>query len=99
MAKPLSELQKHLSPESLDRAREKAQQLSAAIRLAELRKAHNTTQQELADRMHISQASISQMESQGDMQISTLLRYIHALGGKVCIQVEIDGATTTLMQA
>jgi DNA-binding XRE family transcriptional regulator len=99
MAKPLSELQMHMEPATLERAHERAQQISAAIRLAALRKENNTTQKELAERMHISQASISQMESQGDMQISTLLRYIHALGGTINIQVEIGGQTTILMQA
>lgn len=97
MAKPMSELLKHMPPESIDRARERAQQMSAAIRLAEVRKQQHTTQKTLAERMNVSQASVSQMESQGDMQISTLLRYVHALGGKVSIQVEMPNGEQTLL--
>lgn len=97
MAKPMSELLKYMAPESIDRARERAQQMSAAIRLAEVRKQLHTTQKTLAERMNVSQASVSQMESQGDMQISTLLRYVHALGGKVSIQVELPNGEQTLL--
>lgn len=96
--KPLATLFEDMPPERVDQIRERAQQMSAAIRLAEVRKRHKTTQQFIAERMQVSQSSISQIESQGDMQLSTLLRYVHALGGKVSIQIEIDGEQTTLLQ-
>lgn len=96
--KPLATLFDDMPPERADRLRERAQQMAAAIRLAEVRKRHKATQQFMAERMQVSQSSISQIESQGDMQLSTLLRYVHALGGKVSIQIEIDGEQTVLVQ-
>ncbi len=46
----------------------KADQIQASIRLAELRKQQASTQSQLAKRMCVSQASISQLENQGDVQ-------------------------------
>lgn len=70
-----------------------ADQIYASIRLAELRKQQTMTQAQLAERMSISQASISQIENQGDVQVSTLLRYVRALGGKLRIEVDMpDGS-------
>lgn len=97
--KPLSALFDKLPPERADRIREQAQQTVAAIQLAELRKQQHATQKLMAERMQVSQSTISQIESQGDIQLSTLLRYVHALGGTVSIQVEIGGETTTLVRA
>lgn len=95
--KPLSTLLDKLPPERLVKIQAEADQISAAIRLAELRKKQQVTQTQLAERMHVSQASISQLESQGDVQLSTILRYVHALGGKLRIEVDMpDGSLTTL---
>lgn len=96
--KPLNTLFNDMSPERVERIHEQAQQMSAAMRLAEVRKRHKATQQFMAERMQVSQSSISQIESQGDMQLSTLLRYVHALGGKVSIKIEVDGIQTMLME-
>ncbi len=56
-----------------------------AMPLAALRRARNTTQKKLAEELHITQASISKMENQTDMYISTARRYVEALGGKLRI--------------
>jgi DNA-binding XRE family transcriptional regulator len=56
-----------------------------AHRLAELRKQHGFTQHDLADALHVSQARISKME-QGELnrtELSTIRRYVEALGGKL----------------
>ncbi|MFZ3192906.1 MAG: helix-turn-helix transcriptional regulator [Moraxellaceae bacterium] len=44
----------------------KADQIQAAIRLAELRKQQGITQAQLAERLGVSQASISQVENQAE---------------------------------
>lgn len=64
------------------------------IGLAGLRKALGLTQVELAERLGISQASVSQLESEardGDPQLSSLERYAKALGGVVTVHVELGG--------
>lgn len=51
--------------------------------LAELRKLVGVTQVAAADEMGIGQSAFSQLESQDDMQVSTLRRIIEALGGRL----------------
>ena len=53
----------------------------AEMLLAEIRKAVGMTQEELASALGIRQPSLSKLEGQDDMQISTLRRLIEALGG------------------
>ena len=51
--------------------------------LAELRQARKFTQQQIAETLNIKQASVSMMESQTDMYISTIRKYIQAMEGKL----------------
>lgn len=50
---------------------------------AALRKARELTQVELAERLGVTQASVAGLESRVDLQLSTLARYIRALGGEL----------------
>ena len=70
-----------------------ADQIQASSRLAELRKQQAITQAQLAARMCVSQASISQLENQADVQLSTLMRYVRALGGQLRIEVDMPDGT------
>ena len=51
--------------------------------LAELRQARKFTQQQIAQSLKIKQASVSKMESQTDMYLSTIRKYIEAMGGEL----------------
>jgi DNA-binding XRE family transcriptional regulator len=56
-----------------------------AFRLREVREEQGLTQAELADRMHVTQPTISQLES-GDIDragLVTIKAYVEALGGTV----------------
>ncbi|MGH3764227.1 MAG: XRE family transcriptional regulator [Pseudonocardiaceae bacterium] len=52
-------------------------------RLSELRHARHMTQVALAERLHMVQPSISRLERQADLYVSTLRRYIEAIGGRL----------------
>ena len=78
-----SELEKEMSPERLARSDARVKELQAEMVLAELRKYSGMTQQQMAEILGVSQPSLSKMESQDDMQISTLGKLIAALGGKL----------------
>lgn len=58
--------------------------------LKDLREAIGLTQQELALRLGVGQASISKIEHRADVQISTLERYIDALGGELRLGASFD---------
>jgi len=56
------------------------------------------TQAELADKLGIKQPSLSKLESQEDMHISTLRRLVEALGGKLEIVVHLPAGDIRIQQ-
>ncbi|MEO7193565.1 MAG: XRE family transcriptional regulator [Pseudonocardiaceae bacterium] len=60
-----------------------AQDDSYFRRLSELRHARHMTQVALAERLHMVQPSVSRLERQADLYVSTLRRYIEAIGGRL----------------
>jgi len=96
----VSQLFKQLPPEREQRIRAEAEQISAAIKLANLRKQQNLTQQQVATRIHTTQANVSKLESRADVQLSTLVQYVHALGARINIEAVLpDGSRVNLMDA
>lgn len=83
MAKSFNTLKNKLSPESRTRISERVKNALAEMPLAELRQARKFTQQQIAETLNIKQASVSKMESQADMYISTIRKYIEAMGGEL----------------
>lgn len=62
-----------------------------AYRLRELREMSQLTQVQMADRLHVSQNRVSRIEH-GDLdraQMSTLRRYVEAVGGQLRVEVQI----------
>lgn len=54
-----------------------------ALALAEVRRLLGLSQVEVAGQMGVSQAQVARCESRGDMYLTTLRRYIEALGGEL----------------
>jgi DNA-binding transcriptional regulator YiaG len=81
MAKSFESLTSNLSPERKASIDKRIQEALAEMPLAELRQARRLTQEQIARSMKVKQASVSKMESQADMYISTLRKYISAMGG------------------
>jgi DNA-binding XRE family transcriptional regulator len=63
---------------------------------AAVRKARELTQVEVAERLGIDQASVSALENRSDLLLSTLAKYIRALGGEMQIQAVFPEATFNL---
>lgn len=61
--------------------------------LSGLRKDLGITQEEIAQIQGVKQVNISNLEKRNDMLISTLDKYIAALGGKLEIHVRFPGAS------
>lgn len=91
MAKNFKQLEAKMAPESLARAKSRAKDMLAEMLLAELRQAVGLTQQELADRLGIKQPTLSGLESQTDIQLSTLRRLVEALGGELELIAHLPG--------
>lgn len=57
--------------------------------LVRLRKMRELSQMVIADRMEVSQPTISEFESDsGDVRLSTLQRYARAVGARIVLAVE-----------
>ena len=61
----------------------KAHRKMEKMLIGEVRKQLGHTQVTVAKKMGISQSALSQVESQSDMQLSTLQRLVRAMGGEV----------------
>jgi len=93
MAKPFKNLTDKMSPESRERAKAKTQAMLKEMPLHELRNARSLTQKQMAESMNIKQASVSKMEKRTDIYISTLKRFINAMGGHLDITAHFpDGS-------
>lgn len=71
---------------------------SRAYKLAELRHAYGLNQTMLAERIGLTQARVSQIES-GDLEtaeLRTLRAYVNALGGELEISYQVGGERYTL---
>ena len=66
--------------------------------LRALREAAGLTQGELAQRVEITQSQLSKMERRDDHRISTLRRYVQALGGSLEICAVLNGKRIKLSE-
>jgi transcriptional regulator with XRE-family HTH domain len=87
-----------MTPEQLTEADARAKQMMAEMLLAEIRQSAGLTQEELAKALGIKQPSLSRLESQHDMQISTLQRLVRALGGELEVVAHLPGGTVRIRQ-
>ena len=73
--------------------RERAKVVAEQVRdaLGELRRVRQLTQVELSRTMQRPQSTISRIEREGDMLLSTLAAYVEALGGRLEINAVVDG--------
>lgn len=76
-------LRARMSPEAQARATVEAARLIEEIELAQLRQALNLSQAELAQTLQVGQASVAKLEKRTDMYVSTIRRYIEAMGGEL----------------
>jgi transcriptional regulator with XRE-family HTH domain len=83
MAKKFRDLRARMSQESRGRAHEKAQKMLSGLPLAELRQARHFSQEQLAAELDVRQPAVAKIEKRTDMYISTLRRFIEAMGGKL----------------
>ena len=80
---PFQKLRDKMTPEQMAQADVENKEMMAEMLLAEIRKFMGLTQEELASALGVTQPSLSKLENQDDMQVSTLRRLIEALGGKL----------------
>jgi DNA-binding transcriptional regulator YiaG len=78
-----AELRAKMSPAAREAAAAEAMRLTEEMELAQLRQAMKLSQAELAETLHIGQGSVAKIEKRTDMYVSTLRRFIEAMGGEL----------------
>lgn len=98
MTQSLNQFKKRISPKVLKAAKAKTKKMLAELYLSELRQARELSQEKLADRLHVRQASVSKLERKTDMYISTLRHFIRAMGGDLEINAVFPDAIVKIKQ-
>jgi predicted XRE-type DNA-binding protein len=99
MAQSFDELAKRtMTKEQRDRGMRRALELKKEMLLAEVRAVSGKTQRQVAEALKIKQPSLSKLEKQTDMQLSTLRRIVIALGGELEILAKFPKGTVSLQQ-
>lgn len=79
--------------------RAKVQQRAAELAtLKDLRHAVERTQEELADALGVGQDTISRLEQRSDMLLSTLKRYVEAMGGKLDLVAQFPNRPPVIIE-
>src|ERR1700689_4757292 len=99
MAKSFDQLANRvMSAKSRARGDRRTRKLLLQLLLSEIRKLAGKSQGELAKKLGIKQPSLSKLENQDDMQISTLKKIIEALGGEVHIVAKFPDRNVRIKQ-
>ena len=83
MATKFKKIRESMAPERQERIRKRTRQLLDELPLQELRKARELSQEELAEVLGLNQATISKLERRTDMYLSSLRRFVEAMGGEL----------------
>lgn len=93
MAKKFQVLRDKMSPERRARNEARTRELLAEMPLNELRKAHALAQSTIGELLGMSQPEVSKLEQRSDALISTVRKYVEAMGGQLDIVARFpDGA-------
>ena len=72
--------------------------MEAEVRLADLRRRRGVSQATIARALEVSQPNVSRVEQEDDVYLSTLARYIAALGGHLEVQAVFSDETITVLR-
>ena len=90
------ELRGRMTPEARAEARAEALRLGDQMDLAQVRRAMRLSQEELGQVLQIGQGSVAKLEKRTDMYVSTLRRFIEAMGGELEIVARFSDHTVQI---
>lgn len=97
MAKSFDELVRRTTTKKTQvKAASRTQELLGELLLREVRQLTGKSQQEVAVMVGMKQPSLSKLENQSDMQISTLRKIIQALGGELEVLARFPRGTVRI---
>src|SRR5712692_6214333 len=86
--KPWSEISAKVraNPERRARIEQREQAIEADLTISQLREARGTTQENVAERMNVTQSNVSHFERNPNIFLRSLADYVEALGGRLEIR-------------
>lgn len=99
MARSINEIIAELPPERQAEIEARYQVLKQEVEgLREMRQLAGKAQEDIATALNIKQPSVSKIEKQADMYLSTLRSYVEAIGGKLELTVKLPGRPALRLQ-
>jgi DNA-binding XRE family transcriptional regulator len=86
-------------PERARRVAEHKRAIMDALALAEAREQRNVTQKDIAEILGVTQANVSRIEREEDVYLSTLRKYVEALGGRLEVSAVFPDKTVSLSRS
>ena len=96
MAKKFQNLRNKMSRERLEKIDAMTKNMLAEMPMHELRRARQLSQEQLANVLDIKQGSVSKLERRTDLYISTLRRYVEAMGGELTLRARFPEGEVTI---
>jgi DNA-binding transcriptional regulator YiaG len=78
-----AELRARMSPDAQAEAKAQSSRLDEEMALAAVRRALRLSQDEIAQMLQVGQGAVAKIEKRTDMYVSTLRRFIEAMGGEL----------------
>jgi len=99
MTKKFRDIVGHITPNERARIDAKKKAMREAMRLYDLRRARLLSQETVAETLGVPQSAVSKIERRTDAYISTIRRYLGALGAELHILATFqDGSTVEISQ-
>lgn len=89
--KPFNDLlEKRFSPEQRERIEQAAREKIGAVRLQQLREKLGHKQEDMAEKLGLSQSGVSRIEARKNLSVRTLQRYVEAMGGRLEVRAVFE---------
>ncbi|MEO6864251.1 MAG: XRE family transcriptional regulator [Gemmatimonadaceae bacterium] len=98
MSRPWKQIKETVSPEVRAAAAKRTAGMLDAIPLSELRRAREMSQATLAELLQATQPEVSKIEHRTDLYVSTLRRYVEAMGGELDIVARFPDGSVRINQ-
>ncbi|MBI1774303.1 MAG: XRE family transcriptional regulator [Proteobacteria bacterium] len=84
-------LRAKMSPRAQAKAAAQAADLRRDMDLAQIRRALKLSQEELGQTLQVGQAAVAKLEKRTDMYLSTIRRFVEAMGGQLEVVARFPG--------
>lgn len=98
MAKKFQTLRDGMSQERRDKIDAMTNEMLAEMPMHALRDALHFTQEQLAEELGVKQGSISKMERRPDHLVSTLRRFVEAMGGELELRAHFPTGSVSITE-